>query len=231
MSWTALANGESGAGRSKTPGLEIEIGETVLIQPDAWYPIVFQFADGRISVGSGSYSPKLGRWSTDGGHSWRDGPSPPGQASIELGDGEVLSLNFHTKKRSDGKYTLPQRRSLDGWKTVSEETGVLDIPRSVPCGGDGAEQNDGFLMDHAIVWLKDGRLMATMYGNYDEDKTPADDYPASSHFNKYRTIVAFSSDKGKTWGNPVTVATAPRIAQEGVCEGDLVRTHNETFFV
>jgi len=208
----------------KIPGLDVQIGRTVLIQPGATYPIVFQFADGRISVGWGNYNPKAGKWSTDGGRTWRDGPAPPDEAAIELGGGEVLCLGFWTKKRPDGKYSLPQRRSLDGWKTVTEETSVLDIPRSVPCGGDAAETNEGFLMDHSILRLKDGRLMATMYGNYEADTTPGDDYPASFHFNKYRTIVVFSSDKGKTWGNPVTVATQPRPAQEGCCEGDLVRS-------
>jgi hypothetical protein len=210
----------------KVPGLDVQVGQTVLIQPDATYPIVFQFADGRISVGWGNYNPKAGKWSIDGGRTWREGKAPPDQASIELGGGEVLSLGFWTKKRPDGKYWLPQRRSLDGWKTVTEEIGVFDIPRSVPCGGDAAETNEGFLMDHSILRLKDGRLMAAMYGNYEEDKTPGDDYPASFHFNKYRTIVVFSSDKGKTWGNPVTVATQPRPAQEGCCEADLVRAAN-----
>lgn len=199
-------------------GLDVKLGQTMLIQPDAWYPVVFQFADGRISVS--------GNWSTDGGRTWRKGSASPDEASIELGGGEVLSLSFATKKRADGKYILAQRRSLDGWKTVTAETGVLDIPHSVPCGGDGAETNAGFLMDHGVLRLKDGRLMATMYGNYEEDKTPADTYPASSHFNKYRTIVVFSSDKGKTWAGPVTVATAPKMSQEGVCEGDLARAAN-----
>jgi hypothetical protein len=85
-------------------------------------------------------------------------------------------------------------------------------------------------MDHAILRLKDGRLMATMYGNYAEDTTPADDYARSSHFNKYRTIVVFSSDKGRIWGHPVTVTAAPKLAQEGVCEGDLVRTTGGEIF-
>jgi hypothetical protein len=210
------------------PGLEVKAGQTVPIKPDGFYPIVFQFANGRISVGWGNYDPKAGRWSSDGGRTWRDGPAPPDQASIELGGGEVLSLGFHTKKRPDGKFNLPQRRSLDGWKTVAAETGVLDIPQSVPTGGDGEGMNEGFLMDHAVLRLKDGRLMATMYGDYDEDKTPPVGYPVSMLPSQYRTIVVFSSDKGKTWGNPATVATAPMLksSHEGPCEADLFRVPN-----
>jgi hypothetical protein len=225
----ALALGIPGTPRvANGVALNIHIGKTIVIQPNAWYPVAFQFADGRISVGSGNYNPTVGKWSTDGGQTWSDGPAPPDEASIELGGGEVLSLGFHTEKRADGKYTLAQRRSLDGWKTITAETGVLDIPKSVPCGGDGGESNPGFLMDHSILKLKDGRLMATMYGNYDEDKTPADGYPASFNCRKYRTITVFSADKGKTWGNPVTVATAAALtlSREGPCEADLTRAPN-----
>lgn len=210
------------------PGLDVKLGATVLIQSGEWYPVVFQFADGRISVGWGNYDPKAGKWSSDGGHTWRDGIAPPDEASIELGNGEVLSLGFHTKKRPDGKYDLSQRRSLDGWKTVQEETSVLDIPHTIPCGGDGEGMNEGFLMDHAVLRLKDGRLMATMYGNYDEDKTPPVAFPAAMLPRQYRTIVVFSSDKGRTWGNPVTVASAPMLATThiGPCEADLARAAN-----
>jgi hypothetical protein len=94
----------------------------------------------------------------------------------------------------------------------------------VPAGGDGGETNDGFLLDHSVLRLRDGRLMATMYGNYAADRVPADDYPASMHFNKYRTIVVFSSDKGRSWGSAVTVATATPAMQEGPCEAGLART-------
>lgn len=209
----------------KFPELTVKAAETVVIQPNEWYPFAFQFNDGRISVGW-NHNTQSGMWSSDGGTTWSRGNAPPDQGSIELDNGEVLSLGFATKKRADGKYTLPQRRSLDGWKTVTAETGVLNIPRSVPCGGDGAETNDGFLMDHSVVRLKDGRLMATMYGNYEDDKTPADDYPKAYQLHKYRTVVVFSADKGKTWGDPVTVSAAPKVSQEGVCESDLARAAN-----
>lgn len=221
----AAADNENKIVVPKIQGLDVQIGQTVTIQAN-WYPVVFQFADGRISVGWDNYDPKVGKWSSDGGRTWLDGPAPPDEASIELGGGEVLSLGCRTKRRADGKYTLQQRRSLDGWKTVTGETAVLDIPRSVPVGGDDGEMNDGFIMDHAVLQLKDGQLMAVMYGNYPEDKTPAEHLSAICR--KTRTIVVFSSDKGKSWGNPVTVATAPMLTltQEGPDEADLARLAN-----
>ncbi|MBI3922945.1 MAG: exo-alpha-sialidase [Armatimonadetes bacterium] len=210
------------------PGLSVRMKDTVVIQPNATYPAVFQFADGRITVGGGSYERDKGYWSADGGHTWKEGPPGPNNASIELRKGEVVSLGFWTKKRGDGKYSLDQKRSLDNWKTVNNGTSIVGVPRSVPCGGDGAETNDGFLMDHGLIRLKNGDLMATMYGNYEGDHSAPADFPESFHFYRYRTIVAFSSDKGKTWGSPVTVAydADPSLTQEGFDEGALARAPN-----
>ena len=225
---SAAAESENKTIVPEIPGMEVKVGETVLIQPGTICPAAFQFSDGRIRVDDG-YARTYAKLSTDGGHTWRDVPLSDYLLGrrIELEGGEILSLGSATGILPDGKYCLNMRKSLDGWKTVTvDEVSVLDIPRSVPCGGDGSETNPGFLMHSGILQLKDGRLMATMYGTYDEDKTPADGYPASFNFNKYRVIVVFSSDKGKTWGNPVTVATAPELSQEGVCEAGMARAGN-----
>ncbi|NUQ66360.1 MAG: exo-alpha-sialidase [Pirellulales bacterium] len=209
------------------PGLDVQVGETVLIQRGQWYPSAFRFADGRIVVSPGSFLPATGRWSTDGGRTWQDGPPGPANAAIELDGGEVVSLGFWTRKRPDGKYSLNQRRSTDGWKTFAEEQSVLDIPLSVPCGGDGGpdEVNQGFLMDHGVIRLKSGKLMAAMYGNYKGDTAKSEGY-GEPGFIKYRTIVVFSSDKGKTWGNPIAAGYDAKIGQEGLCEAGLARASN-----
>jgi hypothetical protein len=227
VSLTALGLFNEPRVASAGPTVNATVGQTVLIQPDAWYPSAFQFTDGRISVGWNGQATE-GRWSTDGGRTWRIGTTAPAAASIELGGGEVLSLGFVTAKRADGKYTLPQQRSLNGWTTATPETSVLDIPQSVPSGGDDGNTYPGFFMDHGILRLNDGRLMATMYGNYGEDTTPADGFPVSYNVRKYRTITVFSSDNGKTWGDPVTVADPSMFAvtHEGPCEADLARTAN-----
>ena len=231
LSWSLLPSTSAAADSQnkivvpESPGLDVKVGETVLIKPAGMVPFAFQFADGRIRVDDQS---SWAKDSTDGGHTWCDAPvSNNGLwgVRIDLGGGEILSLGYATKKRADGKYTLPLRRSLDGWNTVTEETCVLDIPRSVPLVTDGGGHLDGFVMDHSILLLKDSRLMATMYGNYDEDKTFAEGYPASIPIMKTRAIVVFSSDKGKTWGNPVTVAIL-KDTQEGACEAGLARAVN-----
>ena len=203
------------------PGLEVTVGETVVIQPNAVYAAVFQFADGRIAVGGVTpaagtagatpFSRTSGFWSRDGGHTWTEAPPGPNNAAIELGDGKVLALGYQTKKGPDGKYVLDQKRSLDNWRTVTDEQSVLDIPRSVPCGGDDAGTNAGFLMDHGLIRLKNGDLMATMYGNYEGDTATCADWPAHFNFRFYRTIVVFSSDEGRTWAIPSRWRTRPTL--------------------
>ena len=195
-----------------------------MIYKGQWCPTTFRFADGRVAVSAGLGDGPLvhGRRADLAG-----GPPGPVNAAIELENGEVVSIGGGTKKRPDGNYSLDQRRSLDGWKTVQEEQSMLDIPLSVPCGGDGGpeEVNEGFLMDHGLVRLRNGDLMATMYGNYAGDTAKSEGY-GDPGFIKYRTIVVFSSDKGKTWGRPVTVGYDPKIGQEGLCEGGLARAAN-----
>ena len=85
------------------------------------------------------------------------------------------------------------------------ETAILDTPLATTTGGDDGNQTDGMLMHHGAVRLPNGDLMATLYGNYRGDRIPAEGYPEALHMFKCRTVVVFSSDKGHSWGRPVTV--------------------------
>src|SRR5262249_24105865 len=146
---------------------------------------------------------------------------------------------------ADGRYTLSQRRSLDNWKTILNETALLDTPLATTTGGDDGKQTEGMLMHHGLLRLRNGDLMATLYGNYKGDHIPAEGYPEALHMFKCRTVVVFSSDNGRTWGGPVTVgydrqlargadpdssvhttATAPAVTQEGFNEADLTSAAN-----
>jgi hypothetical protein len=225
------------------PGLKVRAVKTVEI-PGVESPIVHQFEDGRIVV----MGKDQGIWSYDGGETWEPGPrGPDDKTTFNLGNGEILSINRTSIKRDDGKFTLFQRRSLDNWKTVTEEEALLDTPEATNTGGDAGDMHEGLLMHHGALRLKDGRLMATMFGNYKGDVTLAAGYPEAFDFRKYRTVVVFSSDKGKSWGNPVTVAydrqlargtdddssvqtttVVPAQTQEGFCEPDLTRATDGT---
>jgi hypothetical protein len=202
-------------------GLDIKVGDTVVIMKGATYPSAFRFADGRIAV-SGDMGFKGGEssWSADGGHTWKLGLTGPTNATLELGNGHVLSLKFKTEKAPNNKLKLPQMRSKDNWKTVEAEYSSVDVPLSKAGIGDDGSSFDGMVFDHALVRLKNGNLMASMYGCYKDDKVPLEGFPAMF---KTRTIVVFSSDNGKTWGNPITVAYDPSVGQESFCEPDIKR--------
>lgn len=219
-------------------GLDVRVADTVPIAA-AESAIAHRFDDGRIVV----LRHDKGIWSSDGGHTWKEGPrGPDDKTAINLGNGEVLSIYRTSVKGNDGKFSLTQRRSLDNWKTVQQETALLDTPQATATGGDDGDSHDGLLMHHGAIRLANGDLMATMYGNFKGDNIPADGYPAELHMLKVRTVVVFSSDKGRTWRHPITVAydrqlahgadpdsgvqstaVVPAVTQEGFNEADLTR--------
>jgi hypothetical protein len=101
------------------------------------------------------------------------------------------------------------------------------------------------LMHHGIVQLKNGDLLATLYGNYKGDHIAYDAYAPELRAFKCRTVVIRSSDRGKTWGDPRTVAydtmlgalnepdvagnkltLVPAVTQEGFTEADLTIAPN-----
>lgn len=233
------------------PGIQITVGESVPI-PGPETALAFQFEDGRIVVGKG----KACMWSYDGGHTWEPGREGPSEkVAIDLGAGEILSIARNSHRRSDGKFTLRQRRSLDNWQTVTREEAVLDIPGASSTVTGGGSVIDGFLFHHGILRLPNGDLIGSMYGNYEGDVLLCDGYPPELNQRKYRTIVVFSTDRGRTWGAPVLVAydkmlgrgipddhpilerglpservkptaMVPAITQEGFREADLVQAPN-----
>ena len=201
--YTALAMGQSAdIVVPDIPGIEVEAGPVIPI-PLTESAQAFRFRDGLIVVGRKQTS----MWSADGGYTWKRGPESPGEKTvIDLGEGQILSIGRNSKRRPDGKYTLYQSRSLDNWKSVTREQAVLDIPRASYTTTGSGGRVDGFLFHHGILQLDDGRLIGTMYGNYEGDTELCAGYPAELNQRKYRTVVVFSDDKGRTWGDPVLVA-------------------------
>jgi len=198
---------------------------------------------------------KRSMWSFDGGHSWQPGPAGPGEkVAIDLGNGEILAIKRNSKRRRDGLFALRVGRSTDNWKTVQKEEALLDMPKASATITGGGDVIDGFLFHHGILKLADGRLIGTMYGNFEGDTELCDGYPPELGQRKYRTVVVFSEDRGHSWGNAVLVAynlmlgrgipddhpmakylpdervkpctAVPAITQEGFREADLVQAGN-----
>jgi hypothetical protein len=196
------------------PGLEVIAGDSVLL-PTIDSPLAFQFQDGRIVVGKAERSVL----SVDGGRTWKKCPPGPGdKVAIDLGGGEILSIGRKSERRLDGRFTLRQQRSRDGWQTSAREEGLVSMPEAgSTVVGDG-EVIDGFLFHHGILQLPDGKLIGTMYGNNRGDTALCDGYPPELGQRKYRTVVVFSDDRGRSWGNPVLVAY-DRMLGRGIPDG------------
>jgi hypothetical protein len=256
LAWIlALCGSTSGSGGPKagieTEAFVVEQGSSVIV-PGVESSMAFQFNDGTIVVGKGEES----HWSSDLGQTWQPGPAGPSQkVAIDLGDGEIIAIGRNTKRREDGLFSGSLKRSLDNWVTIESETPVIDVPEATSTVLGGGGIIDGFLFHHGIRHLRDGRLIATMYGNYRGDTLLCDGYPPELGQLKYRTVVVFSSDRGRTWGEPVMVAydrmlvrgvpsghplaelgyetedsrplrVGPAITQEGFREADLIEAPN-----
>ena len=186
-------------------GIQVIPGESVPINTPN--PVktaqAFQFKDGRIVTGNGKNS----MWSYDNGFTWQAGPnSRIDKTALDLGNEEIISIGRNSQRRPDGKFSLRIHRSTNNWKTIETEQAELDIPNaSYTVTGSGGRV-DGFLFHHGLVQLPNGDLVGSMYGNYEGDVLLCAGYPTELNQRKYRTIVVFSKDKGKTWGDPVLVA-------------------------
>ena len=235
------------AGKSILPSkYEIQIvkGKTSILPKDTrdTQAFILRKPDGSrvIAIDAGK---KKSYWSKNGGSTWTAGPKGPAtfdmKSAIDLGGGEILSLYSTTILNSDGSYRLPQYRSYDGWKTWKLEIAKVLTPRAVPMTSDGGKtsRNEGLSMHHGVVRLPSGVLVGTMYGNYKEDKEILQGGDAACrakfkkwNLRKFRVVVVFSHDNGRTWQDPVTVASYHMVrpsssaVTEGFDEADIVLT-------
>ncbi|NLY03166.1 MAG: exo-alpha-sialidase, partial [Rhodopirellula sp.] len=154
--------------------------------------------------------------------SWQRGPAFHSGA-YQFPDGEIVQLGFHSKATDrDGYFTVPLLRSTDNGRTTKSETAVLHIPEAAGGTGDDGKPYEGPLADHAIIGLRDGSLLATMYGQFKNDRVLVPTMPPEWQCFKYRTFVVRSTDRGKTWEYLSTVAYDPQIGLESFCEADLL---------
>ncbi len=198
----------------RVPGLEIELGATQVIVPNATYVSLFKLADGDMVVG--------GRRSSDGGKTWRSAPSFS-VGAYQFPDGEIVELGFNTKRTGqEGVFQVPLARSHDNGRTIQSEAALLKIPEGTGGTGDDGKYYEGPCCDHAIVGLRDGSLLAGMYGYFKSDTVLVETFPKQWKLYKYRTWVMRSRDRGKTWDYLSTVAYDPAVGLESFCEPDLV---------
>ena len=220
-------------GYYQLPGLEVQVGETQVLIPSHRTPgpigYLFKLANGEIVTGTclgweghgeewadcGADLPSWRR-SQDGARTWRDTPAWPSYNGCQLPDGEIVHLGSGELEETgeQGVYTTGLARSTDNGYTHQSETATLvDVPEL-------AKGEDGFgkhhlvgVVDHAVVQLEDGSLLAALYGKFTTDV-------------KYRSFVAHSVDRGETWHYLSTVAfdltAGNQHRMESFCEPDLL---------
>lgn len=195
-------------------GLEVQLGETRTIVPDAIYQSLFKLADGSLAVAD--------QRSADGGRSWQPGV-PLHVGAYQFPDGEIVQLGFHSKRTDrPGWFSIPLTRSTDGGQSAQSETALMHIAEATGGTGDDGKAYEGPVADHAIVALRDGSLLAAMYGQFSDDRVLVPTMPEEWKCYKYRTFVVRSTDRGKTWEYLATVAYDPSIGLESFCEADLL---------
>jgi hypothetical protein len=200
------------------PGLDIEMGKTQVIAPGKSYQSLFKLSDGSLVVAD--------RHSSDAGRTWQAGPTLH-TGAYQLPDGEIVQLGFHSQRTDRaGYFSIPLIRSPDNGRTIHSETALLHIPDATGGTGDDGKPYQGPVADHAIVGLRDGSLLAAMYGQFSDDHILVPTMPEAWKCYKYRTFVVHSTDRGKTWEYLSTVAYDPNIGLESFCEADLLTLPN-----
>jgi len=196
------------------PELDIQVGETQTIVPEANYVSMFKFADSSIAVDS--------KRSYDAGKIWQGSPSF-NVGAYQFPDGEIIQLGFHSKKMDrQGDFEIPLIRSTDNSKSTKTDTAMMHIPEAVGGTGDNGKPVEGPVADHAIIGLSDGSILAAMYGWFATDQVLTPTMPEEWQCFKYRTFVVRSQDRGKTWEYLSTVVYDPNVGLESFCEPDLL---------
>ncbi len=175
--------------------------------------------------------------STDGGRKvrLRAAGDPPWGTLLDGGamntlffeKGLFLALYEKVICAPDGQCVGRMWRSTDDLKTFQETQTRLVIPEARKVDNGKSGEWAGLFFHRAIVELRDGSLLAAMYGNFEQDTiTPTN--PRSKLETKYklRAFVVRSTDQGQTWRYLSTVA-APEPAvlddTEGFNEWSIVR--------
>ena len=202
------------AGKPDVAGLDVRMVETQTIIPGGQYISMFKFNDGSLAVGN--------KRSSDAGRTWKNARAFH-VGAFQFPDGEIVQLGFRTTKTNrDGWFSGDLARSVDNGLTLKKETAAIHIPEGAGGTGDDGSQFQGPVADHAIVQLRDGSLLAGMYGQFKTDRVLVPTMPVKWQCFKYRTFVVHSTDRGRTWEYLSTVVYDPGIGLESFCEPDLL---------
>jgi len=191
---------------------------------------ILKLADGSVVNQYHEKGELYGLISRDKGQAWTR-TTWPGDSRC-IGVCTVIALGYinNVRKTGPGQFVYPRWVSRDHWKSWE---GPLDTPVHIPKGTSGTADDlkstfGGPLFWRSMIELPEGRILATLYGYFEGDNVPiAMDHPNMKGpvpgFNKYRTLLAESKDRGASWSFVNTIAYDPNMGQEGPCEPALAR--------
>lgn len=187
--------------------LILKIGETRYLG-DYRYSHCIRDPDGTI------YLPG-GQTTVDGNHMLADGSGIFGDELLTRPEnahffrrGLFLTLKAEAHYQSPGMYQFKILRSTDNLKTILEETASLYIPEAGKIKTTTEPLAGLFFFGPGnIVEMPDGRLIASMYGSFEEDQiSPNDTQSKRESLYKLRSFVIESKDEGLNWRYLSTVA-------------------------
>ena len=194
-----------GRGSYTFPGLTIQVERTETLIPahENQCPcgFLFQLAGGELVVGGPrTVEPELTwRRSRDGGRTWYAAPSWPSFYVHQFDDGELLHVGtpgdpWLTRGDQPGAYRFPIYRSHDNGHTHAAESALISgVPQLAEDESEQWGRHVFAYVDHGLVTLRDGSLLATVLGKFAGDI-------------KHRVFVIHSDDRGATWRYRASVA-------------------------
>jgi len=218
---TIVAAGGGSGGGPVFAKLKISVGERIdLGAIDRNAAVFFITADSTWILNT--------KRSTDRGKTWQP-CTMLGEARVQLRDGTIVAIaggdsgggaaHFdHMTGRGNIKVLL----STDDWATVE----TIQAPVHLPLGRK-------YHPVRGLVEMKDGRLLATMYGYMDGDQI-REESPVAAELRtpwvKTRVIVIESADGGRSWRYLSTLSYNPHLGTEGQNETDLIQLQSGQLF-
>ena len=145
----------------------------------------------------------------------------------------MLELGYHTTVEGPEPATEFRTTRIlyrDGGQAFEQRYGRLTLPHPPkltppsPMGGinTGSRTHNGFVFDHSVVRARDGSLLATIYGRFQDDPS-------------YCSVVVRSADEGLNWDYLSTIAgrqppPIDGLGKEGPCEPSMVRLADGDLF-
>lgn len=205
-------------------GVKISLSQPVLVARRhgfLWFPTLTRLTNGDLLAIMSSYADEHTEtsiayysWSSDGGLTWsKPVASAYCEAPLTLANGDTVLLPYYMRPAGDRVMTAPYILIPKGkQQAILKNDGVRvsgwERPDRSP---DPKLKLSGFVFNGQTQQLKDGKYVATLYGNYKDTK-------------RYALVLAESAD-GRDWKIRSTIAdeNCPLEGVEGPCESALCR--------